>query len=151
LGHPQALFALTQRTDPTALLTWVQSVGQFMVRHGFIIAFTILTLFFLYQEGESIAQGLRRVLRHRLGERAEGHVELVTRAVRASVNSILVVGLFDGFSTGIAYAIVGVPHAIVWAAITGLLALVPLLGYVALLALTFQLAMGGLAAPALLA
>jgi hypothetical protein len=66
-----------------------------MVRHAFIIAFTILLLFFLYQEGESLAEGCRRVLRHCIGDRAEGYVDLATRAVRASMNSMLVVGLFD--------------------------------------------------------
>ena len=112
-----------------------------MVRHAFIILFTILLLFFLYQEGESLAEGFRRVLRRRIGEHADDYVDLATRAVRASVNSMLVVALFDGFASGVAYAIAGVPHAAVWAAVTGLLALVPFLGYVAVGALTLQLAM----------
>ena len=101
----------------------------------------IIVLFFLYQEGESLAEGFRRVLRRRIGEHADGYVDLATRAVRASVNSMLVVALFDGFASGAAYAIAGVPRAAVWAAVTGLLALVPFLGYVAVGALTLQLAM----------
>jgi predicted PurR-regulated permease PerM len=141
LASPGSLLTWAQRTDATALLAWAQSLGQFMVRHAFIIGFTILLLFFLYQDGESLAKGFRRVLRRGIGERADGYVDLATRAVRASVNSMLVVALFDGFATGIAYAIAGVPHAAVWAAITGLLALVPFLGYVAVGALTLQLAM----------
>ena len=112
-----------------------------MVRHAFIIGFTILLLFFLYQEGESLTEGFRRVLRRRIGEHADDYVDLATQAVRASVNSMLVVSLFDGFASGVAYAIAGVPHAAVWAAVTGLLALVPFLGYLAVGALTLQLAM----------
>jgi predicted PurR-regulated permease PerM len=142
--------AWTQRTDPAALLGWAQSLAQFMARHAFIIGFTILMLFVLYQEGESLAEGFRATLRQRIGERADGYVDLATRAVRASVNSMLVVGLFDGFATGIAYAIAAVPHAAQWASITGLLALVPFLGYVAVAALTLQLAMTGATGPALL-
>jgi predicted PurR-regulated permease PerM len=122
-----------------------------MTRHAFIIGFTILLLFFLYQEGDSLAEGFRRVLRRRIGERADGYIELATRAVRASVNSMLVVALFDGFASGVAYAIAGVPHAAVWASITGLLALVPFLGYAAVVALTLQLVMTGAATPPLLA
>jgi predicted PurR-regulated permease PerM len=150
LGHPGALLAWTQRTDAAALLGWAQSLAEFMVRHAFIIGFTILMLFFLYQEGESLAEGFRAMLRHHIGERADGYVDLATRAVRASVNSMLVVALFDGFATGIAYAIVGVPHAAQWASITGFLALVPFLGYVAVVALTLQLAITGATGPALL-
>jgi predicted PurR-regulated permease PerM len=150
LGYPGALLAWTQRTDSAALLGLAQSLAQFMVRHAFIIGFTILMLFSLYQEGESLAEGFKRILRHRIGERADGYVDLATQAVRASVNSMLVVGLFDGFAIGIAYATLAVPHAAQWASITGLLGIVPFLGYVAVVALTLQLAMTGATGPALL-
>jgi len=150
LAHAGALSVWAQRTDPVALLGWAHSIGQFMLRHAFIIGFTILVLFFLYEEGEALAEDFRQVLRQRIGEQAEAHVDLAARAVRASVNSMLVVGLFDGFATGIAYAILAVPHAVQWASITGLLALIPFLGYVAVVALTLQLAMTGAAGPALL-
>ena len=63
---------------------------------------------------------------------------------------MLLVGLFDGLAVGAAYAIAGVPHAAIWAAITGALAIVPFLGYVAVVALTLQLAMKGAAASAVL-
>jgi predicted PurR-regulated permease PerM len=149
LAHPGGLSVWTQRTDPTALLGWAQSLGQFTARHVFIIGFTILILFFLYQKGESLAEEFRRVLRHSIGERAEDYVDLATRALRASVNSMVILGLFDGCATGLVYAIAGVTHAAVWAAITGLLALVPFLGYVAVTAVTLQLAVTGAATPAL--
>jgi predicted PurR-regulated permease PerM len=118
-----------------------------MARHAFIIGFTILLLFFLYQEGESLAARVRKLLRHHIGERADGYLDLATRAVRASVNSMLIVALFEGCATGVAYAFAGVPNAGVWAAVTGLLGLVPFLGYVAVVALTLQLVMTGAAAP----
>jgi predicted PurR-regulated permease PerM len=148
-AHPGALSVWTQRTDPTALLSWAESLGQFMARHMFIIGFTILIVFFLYQEGESLAEEFRQLLRRGIGERVEGYIDLATRALRTSVNSMLIVGLFDGCATALVYASAGVTHAARWAAITGLLALVPFLGYVAVTALTLQLAMMGAARPAL--
>src|SRR5678816_1355299 len=116
---------LTRQTDATAFIRWAQSVGQFTGRHLFIITFTVLVLFVLYQAGESVAGQLRRFLRYRLGECADDYVDLAVQAVRASVNSMLVVALFDGVASAVAYAIAGVPHAGLWGAITGLLALVP--------------------------
>src|SRR5262249_18744967 len=110
LAYPGALTVWIQRADATALLGWAQSLGQFLARHTLIIAFTILLLFFLYQEGDLLAKSARRMLRSRIGERADGYLDLTTRAVRASVNSMLVVALFVGFGTGVAYAIAGVPH-----------------------------------------
>jgi predicted PurR-regulated permease PerM len=151
LAYPGALTVWTQRTDAAELLGWAQSLGQFMARHAFIILFAILLLFFLYQHGESLARDLRRLLREQIGERGDAYVEVAVRAVRASVNSILVVGLFDGLASGAAYAVIGVPHAAVWAAITGLLGLVPFLGYAAVAALTLKLGMAGDAGTAVLA
>jgi len=142
-AHPGALTMWTQRTDPTALLVWAQSLGQFMVRHVFIIAFTILLLAFLYQRGETLADEFRRVLRDCIGQQAERYIDVATRAVRASVNSMLLVALFDGLAAGVVYGITGVPHAALWAAITGALAIVPFLGYVAVVALALQMAMNG--------
>ena len=149
-AHPGALLVWTQRTDPTALLGWAQSLGQFMARHALIVGFAILLLFFLYQEGESLAAEFNRMLCQRFGQRAEAYVAVATRAVRASVNSVLVVGLFDGLATGVAYAIAGVPHPAMWGAIIGAVALVPFLGYAAVIVLTVQLAITGAVAPALL-
>ena len=98
-AHAGAVSLWARQADSTALLGWAQSVGQFVVRHVFIILFTILTLFFLYQEGESLAGKFKRLLRYHIGERAEAYVDLATGALRASVNSMLVVALFDGFAT----------------------------------------------------
>lgn len=151
VASPGALRMWTQRIEPTLLLTGAQSIGQFMFRHLFIIAFAILVLFLLYQKGERLAEDFLLVLRHHIGERAEAYLELATRAVRASVNSMLVASIFAGLATGLAYAIVGVPHPVLWAAVTGALGLVPFLGYVAVAALTLQLAITGAPATALLA
>ena len=153
VAHPGALLMWGQRIDPAALFAWAQSFGHFMGRHLFIIAFTILVLFFLYREGESIAGQLRRLLRDRLGEQAERSLDLATRALRASTNSMLVVALFDGVATAVVYALAGIPHVAVWAAITGALALVPFLGYVAvaIAVLTLQLAVPNAATSAALA
>ena len=149
LSRPGALLSWAQHTDPGALLSWAQWLGGFMARHLFIILFTILVLVFLYREGDALARGFRRVLRRHLGAHADAYVALGTRAVRASVNGILVVGLFDGVFGGVAYAVAGAPDAAVWGAITGALALVPFLGYLAVVALALRLALAGAATPAM--
>lgn len=150
-GIAAPFFAWMQRADPAAYLGYAQMLGQFMVRHLFLVGFAILVLFFLYQEGDKIVRDLKRLLRHRIGDRADAYVTIATRAVRASVNSMLVVALFDGLAAGIAYSVAGVPHAALWAAITGTLALVPFLGYAAVAAVALRLAIAGEASSAMLA
>ena len=149
LSPPGAFGTWIERMQPAQLLVWAQSLGQFTARHVFIIAFAILVLYLLYQEGETLAGRVRRILHQRLGERAEGYVQLTTGALRASVNSMLIAGLFNGVATWIAYSFAGAVHAGIWAAITGALALVPFLGYTAVIALTLQLAIAGTPASAL--
>lgn len=151
LANPGTLMLWAQRSDPALLLGWAQSLGQFAARHAIIVGFTILLLFFLYQQGEVLAQGCRRVLRQRLGAGVEHYIGRGTRAVRASVNSMLVIGLFDGLATAIAFTLAGVPRAALWAAITGSLALVPFLGYVAVIALALHLVIQGATAAAFMA
>ena len=150
LAQPGALLALTQRTDAATFLGWAQSLGVFTARHLVIITFMILVLFFLYQTGESLARALHRMLRSGIGVRADGYVTLATRALRATVNSILVVSLFDGLAFGVVCALAGVPRAALWAAIVGALSLIPFLGYAAVVALSAHLAMTGAATPAVL-
>jgi len=150
LAQPGALLMLTQRTDPTALLGYAQSLGQFTARHVLIVGFTILLLGFLFQEGASIARDVTRALQLGIGDRAQRYVDVATRAVRAAVSSMLVVGLFDAVATACVYAIAGAPRAMVWAAITGALAAVPFLGYVAVAALAMELVVKGAPTPALL-
>lgn len=149
LGFPGALSNWVRRTDTIAILNWAQSLGHFMTQQVFIIGFTILALFFLYSVGESIGLEMRQLLRYRIGERAERYVDVATRSLRASVNGMVIVGLFDGFAVAATYAIAGVPNAAVWAAITGVLAFVPFLSYVAVAALGLKLAVTGVGAPAL--
>jgi predicted PurR-regulated permease PerM len=147
LAHPGALQALMQRTDPRALLGVAQSLGQFTARHVLIVGFTILLLGLLFQEGAGLARDVRRALQHAIGDPAQRYVDVVTRGVRAAVSSMRVVGLFDGVATACAYAVAGVPRALVWGAITGALAAVPFLGYAGVAAMALALAVQGPATP----
>lgn len=151
IGQPGTLLEWAQRIEPAAILAWAQSLGHFMARHLFIVLFTVLVLFVLYQSGGAASRSFKAVLREVIGEHADDYVHVATRALRASVNGMLVVALFDGFACGVAFAVLGVPKPAIWAAITGSLALVPFLGYVAVFALAAKLAMAGASTAAALA
>ena len=148
LARPGALSVWVEQADPAALLSWAKSLGQFTLRHLFIVAFTVLLLFFHFQNGEALWQALRAGLRERVGAGGDRYLEVARDTVRSAVESMLLVGLFAGLGTGLAYGMAGVPHAPLWGAITGALGLVPFLGYVAVAALALQLAMAGAGATA---
>lgn len=138
------------QADAGALLDWAQRLGRFTFRHALTVAFTILLLAYFYQEGAALARQIEEALRRAVGEVAGRYVAVATRAVRASVNGLLVVGLFDGLASALVYALAGAPRPLLWAAITAALAALPFLGYAAVGALALQQALTGRATPALL-
>ena len=153
-GTPGGVSAWLQRADGSAVLAWAQTLGQFVGHHLFIVAFTILVLFFLYRSGGALTLELNRMLRDQFGDRADSYVELAVVALRATVNGMVVVGIFDGVMTGITYAVAGVQHPEVWGAVTGLFSMIPFLGYVVVAGVAFALLakgalMAGLAVAAL--
>ena len=99
--------------------------------------------------GDALAVRVNHLLQDSLGDRGESYVELAIRAVRATVNGMVVVALFDGVLIGITYALAGVQRAEVWGAVTGLFAMVPFLGYVAVAGVTLALAARGAVSAAL--
>jgi predicted PurR-regulated permease PerM len=146
-GTPGGLSVWLQRADASAVLGWAETLGQFMAHHLLVISFTLLVLFFLYRRGDALPRNLSRLVHDRLGPRAQPYVELAIVALRATVNGMVILGLFDGILTGISYALAGVERAEAWGAVTGVLSLIPFLAYavVAAVALTL-LAKGALMA-----
>ena len=114
------------------------------------IGFAVLLLFFFYCQGDLLARELAGVLLRSVGPGAPRYLEVATQAVRTSINSMLVVGLFDAAVTAVAYSVAGAPRALVWAAITGSVAAVPFLGYAAVGAMALMLAMKGLQTQAMM-
>jgi predicted PurR-regulated permease PerM len=139
LGTPGGLSVWLQRADASAVLGWAETLGQFMGHHLFVISFTLLVMFFLYRRGDALPQHLSRLVHDRLGARAEPYVELAIVALRATVNGMVILGLFDGILTGITYALAGVERAEVWGAVTGVLSLIPFLAYAAVAAVVLTL------------
>lgn len=148
LAHSGSLSLWVEHAD---VLAWARWLGDFMARQLFIVFCTVIALFFLYRDGEALSRRLRGLLRDRAGAFAGLQVELAVRSVRAAVSSMLVVALFAGVASGIGYALAGVARPATWGAITGVFALVPFLGYAAVLAVALQLALGGAAGGALAA
>ena len=139
LGTPGGLSVWLQRADASAVLGWAETLGQFMAHHLFIISFTVLVLFFLYRRGDALPRHLGRLVQDRLGPRAQPYVDLAIVALRATVNGMVILGLFDGGLTGITYALCGVERAEVWGAVTGVLSLIPFLAYVVVAAVALTL------------
>jgi predicted PurR-regulated permease PerM len=142
-GAPGGVSAWLQRVDGSALLVWAQTLGLFLERHVFIGFFMVFALFFVYRGGDALAELFRRVADERFDPRVPRYAALAVRVIRATVGGMLVLALFDGVGTGLLYAAAGVPRPEVWGAVTGVLAMLPFVGYAVVAGVAVALAAHG--------
>jgi predicted PurR-regulated permease PerM len=129
LGQPHGLAHLLQDGSVGRLHTASEVLRSFgsAVMHRLIdIAFAFLCLFFFYKDGDALLSQLDAIGRHLIGAtRWTLYSTKIPTAVRATVNGLVLVGLAEGLLLGIGYEIADVPSAVLWAAGTGVLAIIP--------------------------
>lgn len=134
LGIPGGLSALLRRVQSDSLLHSLQSVGHLIVYHAFVVSITIVSLVLLLRQGEVLAAGLARRIDELFGERGSTLLGVAIAALRATLLSMVFVGLIDGVALGITYSAAHIPSPVVWAAVTGIFAMLPFIGYLAVAA-----------------
>ena len=91
-----------------------------------LVAFMLLTLFFLLRDGERVAMALRVGSRRGLGPAGEHVGEQMIQAIRGTVNGLVMIGLGEGGLLGASYAATGVPHPALLGLVTALFSAIPL-------------------------
>ncbi|MEW6703668.1 MAG: AI-2E family transporter [Pseudomonadota bacterium] len=122
--------------DPHALRQhigeWVQqSSGELLDTLGGVgrnaakLGFALVTLLFLYRDGESLLAQLRQVLRHLAGPGVERYVDAVGQTTKAIVYGLVFAALAQGLLAGLGYWAAGVEAPVLLAVMTALVALIP--------------------------
>ncbi|MBP0491154.1 AI-2E family transporter [Pararoseomonas indoligenes] len=125
LAAPQAGASFLHRMSEGELIGLGRSFGGALAHRAVLFGFTLLTLFFLFRDGEALAaQGLR-VAERLLGPGVERVGRQAAASVRGTVSGLVLVGLGEGVLLGIAYAVAGVPHPLMFGALTAVAAMVP--------------------------
>ncbi|HTZ37287.1 MAG TPA: AI-2E family transporter [Stellaceae bacterium] len=125
LSDPIMADALFGHVNPRMVAESARQYGGEVAHRLVIFLFTLLTLFFLFREGSSVAEKLRGLSDRLLGERGERIGRHMIAAVHGTVNGLVLVGLAEGVVLGLFYVGVGLPYAASVAAITGVLAVIP--------------------------
>lgn len=100
--------------------------------HGIVLfGFALLALFFLFREGDAVGRQCFSASNRLFGSRGERIGRQIVASIHGTVNGLVLVGLGEGVLLGIVYALAGVPHAILFAAFTGVAAMVPFAASVA--------------------
>lgn len=136
LGEALQQFLDRVSANPAALkgelAQWVdQSLGHARAILGDVgrnvakMLFALLTLFFVYRNGEQFVRQVRAVLERLLGERIHDYLVAIGDTTRAVVYGIVLAAIAQGFLAGLGYWVAGLQAPVLLGAATALIALVP--------------------------
>jgi predicted PurR-regulated permease PerM len=125
LADPHAAQQLLGRLDRGVLIDWTRTLGTQLARRSTVLIFTLLTLFFLYRDGERVARDVEGLVMRMVGPQGRRVSVQMVHAVRGTVNGLVLVGLAEGAVLAVAYALLGVPRAALFGGATAVLAMIP--------------------------
>ncbi|CAI3925837.1 Predicted PurR-regulated permease PerM (PerM) [Commensalibacter communis] len=148
LADPQSASDLLSSLHLSRGVYVTQKIGAQIFHRGLLFLFTIITLFFLFKDGEIVIQQCLRGSRRLFGIQGENIAKQMISSVHGTVSGLVLVGLGQGIILGIVYALVGIPHAALFGIMTAIAAMIPFCPIVAIaaVALTALLKVSSIAA-----
>jgi predicted PurR-regulated permease PerM len=108
-----------------AMIEWTRVVGLQVARRIVTLAFTLLTLFFVYLERDRLSVQVPKMFRRLFGSSVDRVLRRVVSAIRAAVDGIVFVAVAEGAIMCGVYAIARAPHPILSGVLTGIFATIP--------------------------
>jgi predicted PurR-regulated permease PerM len=125
LSDPGSLSEMIGRINRDKLAAFTATFGTKLLHHVVSWVFTMLTLFFLFRDGDTIARQMHCAATRAFGYRAEEVGTQLIASVHGTVNGLVLVGIGEGVLIGISYWIAGVPQATLLGTGTAVAAMVP--------------------------
>lgn len=128
LGEPHQLgqiVTLVNGEQISGISRWVLVFGWNTAGLLLTLLFMLITLFFLYKDGTSLAAQLDTVGERILPERWRQFSRVVPATVTSTVIGMTLIAIGEGIVLGVAYWIAGVPSPVAFGVLTGFMALVP--------------------------
>jgi len=107
------------------LFTPTRLIGSNILHRLVILAFTLLTLFFLLKDRDTIVSQLRRAGAALLGRDGERIGRQTIQSVRGTIDGLVLVGMGEGAVMTVAYVALGIPHPVLLGVITAVAAMIP--------------------------
>jgi predicted PurR-regulated permease PerM len=125
LSNPDSASALLQRARESELVSNGRHLGGEIVHRIVLFGFTLLTLFFLFKDGDRLTGQMMRASARAFGPSGERIGRQMIASVHGTVDGLVLVGLGEGFILGVGYLIAGVPHPTLFGLFTAIAAMVP--------------------------
>ncbi len=125
LSDPANARSLVRGLDKAPLIEMSRHVGVAAGRRVVVFLFTILALFFMYRDGDSLSASLDRLSERAFGPRGREIGGRIVNSVHGTVDGLVLVGLGEGLILAIVYYFAGVPQALLLGAATAIGAIIP--------------------------
>jgi predicted PurR-regulated permease PerM len=125
LSDPNAAKDLLSRANRSDLMSSSRRIAGAIFHRGVLVVFCLVTLFFLFKEGDSVAAQMLRASSRAFGPSGERVGRQIIASVHGTVDGLVLVGLGEGVVLGIAYAVLGVPHPTLLGCFTAVAAMIP--------------------------
>ncbi|CAN5425692.1 AI-2E family transporter [soil metagenome] len=125
LTTPEAATQQLQHLRSAEWLTRTQLIGTNVLHRAVIFGFTLLTLFFLLRDRDSILAQCRHAGDRMLGPAGERIALLAALSIRGTIDGLVLVGIGEGAVMAVVYLVLGVPHALLFGAVTAVAAMIP--------------------------
>lgn len=107
---------------------WLGQLGNLVggvAQNALKLGFALLAVVFVYRDGESLLDQVRRVLRRFLGRRVDAYIAAVGITTKAVLYGLVLTALAQGLLAGLGYWAAGVRAPVLFGAFTALIALMP--------------------------
>ncbi|MFZ4699271.1 MAG: AI-2E family transporter [Candidatus Methylumidiphilus sp.] len=146
LGSPDAVKETLHLLQTGTAMAHTKDLASQILHRVFGLFITLLALFFLYRNGETLGRQVLWGSLKLFGDSGVRYAEHAAAAVRATVNGLVLLGLVEGLLLGVGYAVSGLSHPAMLGAITGVFAMIPFAAKLVLAVCSLVLAASGQAA-----
>jgi predicted PurR-regulated permease PerM len=152
LSNPDVLVEWLRGVNIENLTAWTSTLGGALLHRLFLFVIALTALFLVLRDGTWLADRAMATADRLLGDPGARLLSKIADATRATVNGTVAASIVKGAIVGIAYVLMGVPHPLLFAVLTMVLAMVPFGAWLALAAAALTLSVDGatLLAPAAL-
>lgn len=122
---PSYVLSVVSGKNIGGISKWVWSLSSSVASLLLTLLFMLITLFFLYKDGHSIAAQVDRIGERVLSVRWRRFSRVVPATVSSTVIGMGLIAIGEGVVLGVAYWIAGVPSPVTFGVLTGFMALIP--------------------------
>jgi predicted PurR-regulated permease PerM len=143
LSNPKVMVEWFSGANMENITAWISTLGGALLHRLFLVLITLVALFLLLRDGAWLADRVLATTGRLLGDAGERLAGKIAHAIRGTVSGTIVVAIAEGAIIGIGYGLAGVPHPLLFTALTMAFAMLPLGAWIALTVAAFVLLIQG--------